>query len=132
MSARLATLALLACALGISERAYAQTKPTAEELKAWANDKSTLVLETTPCKELNWLLEKEQTEKPIRIGLGWWGRGFIEGALYIINVPAIDKKAQDFGLTVDVVASHISAYCYTHEKETPYDAIQKLILQIMQ
>ena len=118
--------------------ASAQTKPTPAEQEAWANNPRAGVLESAPCKQVTWLLEGEEklpgdssTKQPVRHALGWWGRGFIEGATYMVPGEKATKAATEFGLSVDVVASHISTYCYGHQTETPYAAIQSLLLTIL-
>ena len=128
---------VLLCATSAS----AQTKRTPAEQEAWANNPQAGVLESSPCKQVTWLLEGEEnlagdplTKQPVRHALGWWGRGFIEGAVYMVpgeKGEKVTKAATDFGLSVDVVASHISTYCYGHQTETPYAAIQGLLLTIL-
>ena len=121
--------------LAIVPCASAQTKPTKAELDAWEKDPNAKVLEASPCKKITWLVESEQhqspglTHQPIGYALGWWGRGFIEGAVYMIGGEKAEKKASEFGLSVDVVQAHLKGYCYTHPTETPFDAIQDLTAQ---
>jgi hypothetical protein len=113
----------------------AQTKPTQAEIDAWKKDPAP-ILESSPCKKITWLLESEgaaTTELPrrsIRYALGWWGRGFVEGAVYILGDKAA-TSANDFGLSVEVVSAHIATYCYDHQTETPADAIQHLLLKVL-
>jgi hypothetical protein len=113
------------------------TNPTQAEKDAWAKDPNTKILESSPCKQITWLLEGERKEsselpkQPIRYALGWWGRGFVEGGVYMVPGDKAVKAAADFGLSVEVVAAHISTYCYSHETETPFDAIQNLLLKVM-
>ena len=112
----------------------AQTKPTQAEINQWKKEPD--ILESSVCKKINWLLDSERmtspqlTKQPIRYALGWWGRGFIEGAVYISGEKA-QKKAEDFGLSVDVVASHIATYCYDHQADTPFDAVQESLLKVL-
>lgn len=62
--------------------------------------------------------------------MGWWGRGYIEGAVFVMGDDAL-KKADKFGLSVDVVAAHIAAYCYEHPTETTFDAVQHLLVKVL-
>src|SRR5437016_746096 len=88
--------------------AAAQTKPTPAEINEWQNNK---VLESSPCKQITWLLESESkgepnmTKQPIHYALGWWARGFVEGAIYILGNKEAEKKVDEFGLSVDVAAA---------------------------
>lgn len=110
----------------------AQTKPTPAEQEQWAQGPQ--ILESSPCKKITWLLEAEAKQpsanKSIRLALGWWGRGFIEGEVYIMGEKA-QKSVADFGLSVDVVAAHISSYCYDHPSETPVEAVAALTLKAL-
>jgi hypothetical protein len=122
----------------LTTSAGAQTKPTQAEQEGWAKNPRAGVLESSSCKQVTWLLEGEEklpgdalTKQPVRHALGWWGRGFVEGAVYMVPGEKATQAATDFGLSVDVVAAHISAYCYGHQTETPYDAIQSLLLKIL-
>jgi hypothetical protein len=111
----------------------AQTKPTQAEITQWK--KVPGILESSVCKKITWLLDSERvastelTKQPIRYALGWWGRGFIEGA--VMSDEKAQKKASDFGLRVDVVAAHIATYCYDHQADTPIDAVQDLLLKVL-
>jgi hypothetical protein len=111
----------------------AQSKPTQAEITQWKKEPS--VLESSVCKKITWLLENERgastelTKQPVRYALGWWGRGFIEGA--VMSDENAQKKASDFGLSVDVVAAHISTYCYSHQADRPIDAVQDLLLKVL-
>ena len=40
------------------------------------------------------------------------------------------KKADKFGLSVDVVAAHIATHCYEHPTETAFDAVQHLLVKV--
>ena len=123
--------------LGLASAVGAQTKPTQAEIDQWKKETGTQILEGSVCKKITWLLESERnvsgdlTKQPIRYALGWWGRGFIEGAVYMIPGDQAQKKAAEFGLSVEVVAAHIAAYCYDHEKERPFDALQDLLLKVL-
>ena len=120
--------------LAAASEITAQTKPTQAELDQWAKDPDSQVLETSTCKKVTWLLEAEKdrpnTQRPIRYALAWWGRGFIEGAVYMIGEKA-QKAASRFGLSADVVAAHISTYCYAHQTEAPFEAVQDLLLKVL-
>jgi hypothetical protein len=113
----------------------AQTKPTQAEINQWKKESN--ILESSVCKKIIWLLDDERTasaelpKQPIRHALGWWGRGFIEGAVYMIDDDKAQKKAGEFGLSVDVVAAHVAAYCYEHQTETPLDAVHQLLLKVL-
>lgn len=91
----------------------AQAKPTQAQIDQWKNDGKSL--ESSACKKITWMLQNEKTasadlpKQPIRNVLGWWGRGFIEGAAFMIGDDAI-KKVDEFGLSVDVVGAHIASY----------------------
>ncbi len=67
--------------------AHAQTNPTQAEKDEWAKEPTARILETSPCKQITWMVESERKEaaelskQPILYALGWWGRGFIEGAV---------------------------------------------------
>ena len=121
--------------LAFTSFAGGQTKPTQVEINQWKKEESG-ILESSMCKKITWLLDSERgastelTKQPIRYALGWWGRGFIEGAVYMIGDKA-QKKAGEFGLSVDVVAAHIASYCYDHQTETPFDAVQQLLLTVL-
>jgi hypothetical protein len=110
----------------------AQSKPTQAEIDQWKKEPK--VLESSTCKKITWLLEDERTAsaelQPMRNLLGWWGRGFIEGAVFVMGDKAL-KKADQFGLSVDVVAAHLSAYCSEHPTETASDAVQKLLVKVL-
>jgi hypothetical protein len=116
----------------------AQTKPAQAEIDQWNKDANAQMLETSPCTKVIWLLENERNtspaelpKQPIRYALGWWGRGFIEGAVYMIPGDKAQEAASRFGVSVEVVASHIAAYCYDHHTATPLDAIQALLLTVL-
>jgi hypothetical protein len=76
-------------------------------------------------------LSQDVTHQPIRYALGWWGRGFVEGAVYMIGGDKPQKKADEFGLSVDVAAQHIATYCYYHQNEMPLDTVQDLLLKVL-
>ena len=88
----------------VSSPVLAQTKPTQAERDKWTRDVNARILESAPCKEVTWLLEQEKqpsiTFPPIRYSLGWWDRGFIEGAVYMIPGDKAQEAAGDFGLSV--------------------------------
>jgi hypothetical protein len=114
----------------------AQAKPTQAEIDAWEKDPNAQVLERSPCKKITSLLESERTRpegptnQPIHYALGSWGRGFIEGAiLFLPNSEALTKQVGEFGLSVDVTASHIASYCDANPTRTPFEAIQALLLK---
>jgi hypothetical protein len=116
--------------------AWAETPPTQEEIARWK--KNTQALETAPCKMVTWILENEPQkdgEQKVHQSLGWWGRGFIEGAAYTIDLPGNEGKAMkavvDFGLSVDIVAAHIAAYCRSNPTKTPIDGVQALLLKAL-
>ncbi len=121
--------------LCFAQAVTAQTEPTQAEKDAWAKDPKAQILESSPCKKVTWLTESEAklpaAEKGIHTALGWYGRGFIEGATYMIGDKAL-KAAGDFGLSVDVVAAHITTYCYGNPNGTPADAVQDLLLKVLQ
>jgi hypothetical protein len=135
MTKNVALAMVLVMTLGA--RANGQTQPTQAELDQWKKDPKANVLETSPCKKITWLIESENKTEPnenkrsIQYALGWWGRGFIEGAVYTIDNDKVLKKAQDFGLSVDVVSAHIKTYCYVHQTETPFEAVQDLLLKVV-
>ncbi len=112
-----------------------QTTPTPSELAQW-KDPSSQILESSPCKKITWLLEAEKKsgDQGMHHALGWWGRGYVEGAVYMIDGEAGDaarKRVQEFGLSVDVVTAHITTYCYAHPTDTPMEAVQALLLKAM-
>jgi hypothetical protein len=121
----------------------AQTPPTKAEIEQWQKNPATKSIEATPCKEISWLLENEAKlrmadDQRIRDALGWWGRGFVQGATYMIDVGIAKgkgneamKKADAFGLSAEVVGAHIATYCHGHEAETPGDAIQDLLAKVL-
>ena len=116
-----------------SSTGFAQgTPPTQAEIEQWKRDPASNILETSPCKQITWLLDSERngTTHDIQHSLGWWGRGFIEGAVYMKGDNA-QKKARDFGLSVDVVAAHLQTYCVAHPTETPFDGVQDLVLKVL-
>jgi len=82
------------------------------------------------------LLEHEEStsaKRDLRNILGWWGRGYVEGAISwqeVVDDEKMRKAANDFGLTVDTVAAHLTGYCYKHQEKTPVDAVQNLTLKI--
>jgi len=112
----------------------AQTKPTQAEIDQWKNEGKSL--ESSACKKIAWLLQNEQTasvdlpKQPIRNGLGWCGRGFIEGAAFVIGDDAL-KKVDEFGLCVDVVAAHIASSCYNHPTKTASEAVPNLLVKVL-
>ena len=114
--------------------ATAQTRPTPAEQDAWARDPNATMLETTPCKKITWLIEnglkRPPTQRPFRSALGWWGRGFLEGAVYVMGDKA-SKTAGASGLSAEVVATNIVTYCYGHPADTPVAAVQDLLLRIL-
>jgi hypothetical protein len=120
--------------LGFASFGGAQTRPTQAEIDRWKKEPN--ILESSECKKITWLLENERTassERPkqlLRNILGWWGRGFIEGAVLGMGGKA-QGAANDFGLSVDVVAGHIATYCYQNPTKTPFDAVQQLLLKVV-
>ena len=106
--------------------------PTQAEIDQWKKEPAAQILETSPCKKITWLLisERKGTTHEIHDSLGWWGRGWIEGAAYVLGDVA-NKKANDFGLSVDVVAAHLQTYCAARPTETPYAGIQDLMLKVL-
>lgn len=125
--------AVIAFVLAASS-AGAQTQPTQSQKDKWVKEAASALLEDMPCREVTWLLDGEtqrpRSEQRFHDGLGWWGRGFVEGAVYIAGEKA-QKAALNFGLSVDVVGSHIAAYCRVHEAGTPFDAIENLLLKVL-
>src|SRR5262245_54947413 len=123
--------------LAFASAASAQTKPTQAEIEQWNKNMNSSVIDSYPSKKATWQVENEQKvstelpKQPIRYALGWWGRGFIEGAIYMIGGDKAEKKAAEFGLSVEVVAAHITTYCYSHQAETPFDAVQDLLLKVV-
>lgn len=113
--------------LAFASAAAGQTRPTQMELDQWKKEPQ--ILESSACKKLTWLLENDPDQK-VRQGLGWWGRGFIEGAVFVMGNKA-QKSASEFGLSVDVIAAHITAYCYQHPTETAFEAAQQLLLKVL-
>jgi len=124
-------LATVVCCL-VGASASAQTKPTPEDIQQWLNDPKEQVLESVPCKRLTWILASEakldESQRQIHFALGWWARGFAEGATFLANEKA-QNNLKHFGLSVVVAAAHIATYCATHETETPFDAVQDLVLK---
>jgi len=115
---------------------YAQNTPMPDEVSKW--QKNPQPLETTSCKIITWLLDKEADQdtslRKIHLALGWWGRGFVEGAAYTIDLPdqtKAMKKVTEFGLTVDVVTAHLAAYCRSNPGDTPIDGVQQLLLKAL-
>lgn len=104
----------------------AQTKSTQAEIDQWK--KETAILESSACKKITWLLETEP--QGIRSVMGWWGRGYIEGAAFVMGDDAV-RKADKFGLSVDVVAAHVATYCYEHPAETAFDAVRRLLVKVL-
>jgi hypothetical protein len=120
----------------------AQTKPTQAEIDQWQKAPGTL--ESTKCKMVTLLLDSEKngellvlksaelvSQQPWHYALGWWGKGFIEGAIFMIHSEKAEKRASDFGLSVEVVAAHIATYCYDHPNETPLDAVENLLAKVL-
>jgi hypothetical protein len=52
-----------------------------------------------------------------------------EGAVIVMGDDVL-KKADKFGLSVDVVAAHIATHCYEHPTETAFDAVQHLLVKV--
>jgi hypothetical protein len=77
-------------------------------------------------------VEERQT---IRQSLGWWGRGFIEGSAYIIDLPGNEQKAMkkvlEFGVSNAIVVAHIDTYCRAHPTDTPIDGVQNLLTKML-
>ncbi len=65
-----------------------------------------------------------------RFALGWWSRGFLEGALLSIDADAA-KKSDEFGLGVETAATRIVTYCDEHPTETPLEAVQYMLLDAL-
>jgi hypothetical protein len=125
-------------ALGFASIVGAQAKPTQTEIDRWKKDPNAQILESTPCKKIAWLLDgegnlkpAELSKQPIRYALGWWGRGFIEGAVDLSGDEKAQKAANDFGLSVEVVAAHIATYCDGHQRDTPLDAVHDLLRKVL-
>ena|ERR1700687_3175109 len=133
---RMTTAALVGLLFHVSI-ASAQTTPTQEEIARWK--KNTQPLENARCKMVTWVLENEQKDdrghQGVHQTLGWWGRGFIEGAAYTIDLAGNEgkamKKVVDFGLSVDVVVAHLAAYCRSNPTRTPIDGVQDLLLKAL-
>jgi len=109
---------------------------SADEISKW--QKNPQPLENTSCKLITSLLDKNrdnEASRDLHLSLGWWGRGFIEGAAYMIDPPGKEpkasKKVSEFGLTVDVVAAHLEAYCRSNPNDTPVEAVQDLLLKAL-
>jgi hypothetical protein len=126
---------ILTLLLAFASFVGAQTKPTQAEIDQWKKEPN--ILESSACKKITWLLEAERTasaevlpKQGIRNVMGWWGRGYIEGAVFVMGDDAL-KKADKFGLSVDVVAAHIAAYCYEHPTGTAFDAVQHLLVKAL-
>ncbi len=104
---------------GAQAPAGAQTKPPAS-------------LELAPCQEITQLMENGDpvNKKSFRFALGWWSRGFLEGALLSIDADAA-KKSDEFGLGVETAATRIVTYCDEHPTETPLEAVQYMLLDAL-
>jgi hypothetical protein len=126
------SLALVVALSSSTVFTQAPTLPTQAEIDQWKKDPAAQILETSPCKKITWVLQSEH-EGNTRVNhdlLGWWGRGWIEGAAYILGGNATDK-ANEFGLSVNVVAAYVQTYCAAHPTDTPYAAIQDLMLKVL-
>ena len=55
----------------------------------------------------------------------------MEGAVYMIGGDKAEKKAADFGLSVEVVRAHLKTYCYSHPTDTPLEGVQDLLLKVL-
>jgi hypothetical protein len=136
MLKRIAALALFA--LMFAQSVSAQSTVTQADIEQWKKDAKTQPLESTSCRAITWLLDgerktrpAERPKQPIGYALGWWGRGFIEGAVYMIGGEKAEKKADEFGLSVEVVTAHIATFCFDHPTKTPFDAAQGLLLKVL-
>jgi len=69
-------------------------------------------------------------KKSFRFALGWWSRGFLEGALLSLDADAA-KKSDEFGLGVETAATRIVTYCDEHPTETPLEAVQYMLLDAL-
>jgi len=89
-------------------------------------------LELAPCQEITQLMENGDpvNKKSFRFALGWWSRGFLEGALLSIDADAA-QKSDEFGLGVETAATRIVAYCNEHPTETPMEAVQYMLLDAL-
>jgi hypothetical protein len=89
-------------------------------------------LELAPCQEITQLMENGDpvNKKSFRFALGWWSRGFLEGALLSIDADAA-TKSDEFGLGVETAATRIVAYCNEHPTETPMEAVQYMLLDAL-
>lgn len=131
------TLVALVSVFLLVSTASAQSAATTDEAAKW--QKSPQPLENTSCKIVTWLLDNEQDKEhaaqKIHLTLGWWGRGFVEGAAYAIDLPGNQNKAMKhvtaFGLTVDVVTAHLDAYCRANPSDTPLEGVQELLLKAL-
>lgn len=129
-------LSVLCCPFATNTVAFnSQSKPTPAEIAEWKQSKEPM--ESSKCRKIAWLLESESltgrsfVNQPIRYGLGWWGRGFVEGALAFSDNEKAKQQAAEFGLSVEVVASHVSTYCVAHPDETPMEAMHTLLLKVV-
>ena len=109
----------VASVAGARPSAGAQTKPPDS-------------LELAPCQEITQLMENGDpvNKKSFRFALGWWSRGFLEGALLSIDADAA-QKSDEFGLGVETAATRIVAYCNEHPTETPMEAVQYMLLDAL-
>lgn len=77
----------------------AQTKPTQAKINQWKKEPN--ILESSACKKITWLLEAERTasagvlpKQGIRSVMGRWGRGYIEGAVFVMGDDALKEGGQ--------------------------------------
>src|SRR5262245_25172883 len=112
----------------LASAAGAQTRPSIQaEVEQIL--KENRPMESSPCRIV---LEVAKGRQDIRQGLGWWGRGFIEGFIYGTDTNGeLEKKASEFGISVHVVTAHIEAYCTDNPTKTPFDAVQDLLLKVL-
>jgi hypothetical protein len=123
---------MFAIAVPILVFVMASNAQTKSEMDARKQDLGPL--EATSCKEVTRLLNSERgelVERPIRFGLGWWGRGFVTGAVYILGTKRAEEKARAFGLSVEVVAAHLATYCHDHPTETPMAGVLDLLENVV-
>jgi hypothetical protein len=73
----------------------------------------------------------------LRANLGWWGRGYILGALSAFETAnqlpegRLLRQAEQFNLSAETAAAHIGAYCTAHPSDTPFEAIAALLFEIL-
>ena|ERR1035437_573887 len=110
------------------------------QIEKWTQEtKDEIPLADRSCGGLNYFipLMSQDGQALIKSVIGWYARGFVEGALFILADPnkpptGLTTAAHDFGLSTDVATSHVLVYCKTHPEELVEIGVADLLLKVVQ